>query len=85
MCMDEHDEYEELLHYAVNPKLEMFNTAHLKPLSTSDILAERLHSQRDEDPSQHSAGILFSSLILMQNGIIDTFSQSLLTEIQHRF
>lgn len=84
MCMDEHDEYEELLHYAVvAPKLEMFNIAPLKPLSTSDISAERLNPQRNEDPSHCSAGILFSSL--MQNGILDTFSQSLLTEIQHRF
>lgn len=84
MCMDEHDEYEELLHYAVvAPKLKMFNAAQLKPLSTSDISAERLNSQRNEDPSQRSAGILFSSL--MQNRILDTFSQSLLTEMQHWF
>lgn len=84
MCMDEHDEYEELLHYAVvTPKLEMFNTAHLKPLSTSDISVERLNSQRNEDPSQRSAGILFSSL--MQNSLLGTFPQSLPTEIQHRF
>ncbi|XP_011614163.1 centrosomal protein POC5 isoform X1 [Takifugu rubripes] len=58
MCMDEHDEYEELLHYAVvAPKLEMFNPAHLKPLSTLDISAERLNPQRNEDPSQRSAVI----------------------------
>lgn len=62
MYMNEQDEYEELLHYAVvAPKLEMFTSAPLKPPSTSDLSTERLNSQRKEDSSQPSAGILFSS------------------------
>lgn len=62
MYMNQQDEYEELLHYAiVTPKLETFTSFHLKPPSTSDLPAERMTSQRKDDGSQHLTGVLFSS------------------------
>lgn len=82
MYMNEQDEYEELLHYAVvAPKLEMFTSAPLKLPSTSDLSTERLNSQRKEDISQPSAGILFSSWI--QNSVIVIFSHILLTSVKN--
>lgn len=61
--MDEQDEYEELLRYAVvTPKLETLTSAHLQKLSTSYLSAEGRTSQRKDDTkSQRTAGILGSS------------------------
>lgn len=60
LFMDQQDEYEELLRYAVvTPKFETLTSAHLKHLSTSYLSADGRTSHRKDDiESQHPAGIL---------------------------
>lgn len=57
--MDQQDEYEELLRYAViTPKLEKLTSAHLQRLSTSHLSAEGRSSQtKDDTKSERPAGI----------------------------
>lgn len=63
LFMDQQDEYEELLRYAVvAPKIETLTSAHMQQPSTSYLSAEGRTSQRKHDAkSQRPAGILDSS------------------------
>lgn len=58
LSMDQQDEYEELLRYAVvTPKMETFTSANMQRLSTSYLSAEgRTPHRKDDGRSQRTAG-----------------------------